>query len=103
MTPEATNIKSAESRTAPRQSPAAGFSTPFSDRYRARTLLISLPWILMDVATCGVGLFTPVILGAMHFGSYNAGPIAADFADAERSAVAFAMTFQAPIVRSPKR
>jgi len=58
----------------------------FGDRYRARTLLASLPWMLMDVATYGVGLFTPVILGAMHFGRAGDGPIAAVFADAEGSA-----------------
>jgi putative MFS transporter len=50
------------------------------------TLLVSLPWMLMDVATYGVGLFTPVILGALHFGG-GTGPVAADFADAQGSAV----------------
>lgn len=63
-----------------------GYSTLFSAAYRARTMLISLPWMLMDVATYGVGLFTPVILGAMHLSGAGAGPIAADFADAEGSA-----------------
>jgi hypothetical protein len=42
--------------------------------------------MLMDVATYGVGLFTPVILGALHFGG-GTGPVAADFADAQGSAV----------------
>jgi MFS transporter, putative metabolite transport protein len=50
-------------------------------------LLVSLPWLLMDVATYGVGLFTPVILGAMHFGSAHTGTVAAVFADAEGSAL----------------
>jgi hypothetical protein len=75
-----------EPQARPELSGAIGFSTLFSVRYRARTLLISLPWMLMDVATYGVGLFTPVILGAMRFGDSNAGPIVADFADAEGSA-----------------
>lgn len=66
---------------------AVGYWTLFRAPYRARTLLASLPWMLMDVATYGVGLFTPVILGAMHFGDSGAGPIAADFADAEGSAI----------------
>ncbi len=66
---------------------AVGYSTLFRAPYRARTLLASLPWMLMDVATYGVGLFTPVILGAMHFGDSGAGPIATDFADAEAAAV----------------
>jgi MFS family permease len=38
--------------------------TLFAPRYRTRTLLVSLPWLMMDVATYGVGLFTPVILGS---------------------------------------
>jgi MFS family permease len=63
-----------------------GYLTLFAAAYRARTMLVSLPWMLMDVATYGVGLFTPVILGAMHLGDANAGAIAADFADAEGSA-----------------
>ena len=87
--PEAISTQSlgaAETRTARHSSHAAGYSTLFSERYRARTLLVSLPWLLMDVATYGVGLFTPVILGAMHFGASGASPIAADFADAEGSA-----------------
>ena len=88
--PEAVTVQTlaaAESRTASQQPHAAGFSTLFSARFRDKTLLISLPWMLMDVATYGVGLFTPVILAALHFGSSNAGPIAADLADAKGSAV----------------
>ncbi len=61
------------------------FAALFDQRYRTRTLLVSLPWLMMDVATYGVGLFTPVILGAMHFASPGAGTVAADFADAEGS------------------
>jgi MFS family permease len=60
-------------------------ATLFNERYRARTLLVSLPWLMMDVATYGVGLFTPVILGAMHFSSASAGTVASVFADAEGS------------------
>lgn len=63
------------------------YSTLFTTAYRARTMLVSLPWMLMDVATYGVGLFTPAILGAMHLGGAQSGPLAADFADAEGSAV----------------
>lgn len=71
----------------PPHSEAPRYSTLFGPRYRERTLLASLPWMLMDVATYGVGLFTPVILGAIGFGGAPAGSIAADFADAEGSAV----------------
>jgi hypothetical protein len=53
-------------------------------RYR-RTLLVSIPWLMMDVATYGVGLFTPVILGAMHFDSARSGTVAAVLGDSEGS------------------
>jgi hypothetical protein len=48
-------------------------------------MLVSLPWFLMDVATYGVGLFTPVILGAIRSSSKTTGPLAAEFADAQGS------------------
>jgi len=66
--------------------PGPRFALLFSRAYRTRTMLVSLPWFLMDVATYGVGLFTPVILGAIHSSSKTAGPLAAEFADAEGSA-----------------
>jgi predicted MFS family arabinose efflux permease len=66
-------------------SPSPGFARLFSRPYRARTMLVSLPWFLMDVATYGVGLFTPVILGAIHVSSKTTGPLAAEFADAQGS------------------
>src|SRR5262249_18441353 len=62
------------------------FAVLFSRPYRTRTMLVSLPWFLMDVATYGVGLFTPVILGAIHSSSRATGPLAAEFADAKGSA-----------------
>src|SRR5207253_3053855 len=42
-----------------------GLAILFSRPYRARTVLVSVPWFLMDIATYGVGLFTPIILGAI--------------------------------------
>jgi MFS transporter, putative metabolite transport protein len=66
--------------------PGPGFAVLFSRLYRTRTMLVSLPWFLMDVATYGVGLFTPVILGAIHSSSKTTGPLAAEFADAKGSA-----------------
>jgi len=62
---------------------APGIAALFAPRYRLRTLLVALPWLMMDVATYGVGLFTPVILGAMHFASAGTGTLASVFADAE--------------------
>lgn len=66
-------------------SPVTRFAVLFSRPYRTRTMLVSLPWFLMDIATYGVGLFTPVILGAIRSSSKTTGPLAADFADAQGS------------------
>jgi MFS transporter, putative metabolite transport protein len=65
--------------------PSPRFALLFSRPYRIRTMLVSLPWFLMDVATYGVGLFTPVILGAIRSSSKTGGPLAAEFADAQGS------------------
>jgi MFS family permease len=45
-----------------------GIGTLFSPEYRRRTLLVTLPWFFMDVATYGVGLFTTILLGTMRNG-----------------------------------
>ena len=62
------------------------YAVLLSRRFRTRTTLISLPWFLMDIATYGVGLFTPVILGAIRFSSDTTGPLAAEFSNAEGTA-----------------
>jgi hypothetical protein len=72
--------------SAPAHGAKIGLQSLFSRKYRARTLLVSMPWFLLDIATYGVGMFTPVILGAMHFGARAKGPVATDFADALGSA-----------------
>jgi len=41
------------------------YSLLFSKEYINRTILVSLPWFLMDIATYGVGLFTSVILASV--------------------------------------
>ncbi|APZ42442.1 MFS transporter [Acidihalobacter ferrooxydans] len=38
----------------------------FTRAYRRRTLLVTLPWFFMDIATYGVGLFTVVLLASLH-------------------------------------
>lgn len=43
------------------------YTALFSSRYRRQTLLASIPWFLQDIATYGVGIFTPTILGALAF------------------------------------
>ncbi|WP_291523722.1 MFS transporter [Acidithiobacillus sp.] len=48
-----------------------GFAVLFSTAYRRRMLLSTLPWLLMDIATYGVGLFTAVLLASLHFGGHN--------------------------------
>ncbi len=45
-----------------------GIGTLFSPEYRRRTILVTLPWFFMDVATYGVGLFTTILLGTMRNG-----------------------------------
>lgn len=65
---------------------SGGLALLFSPAYRTRTLLASVPWFLMDIATYGVGLFTPVILAAMHFASSAKGSLAAELADAQGTA-----------------
>jgi MFS family permease len=39
----------------------------FGERLRRRTILCCVPWFLMDIATYGVGLFTPTILMALAY------------------------------------
>jgi MFS family permease len=63
-----------------------GVAILFSRAYRARTVLVAVPWFLMDIATYGVGLFTPIILGAIDVSVKRVGVIAHDFADARGSA-----------------
>ncbi len=63
-----------------------GIAILFSRPYRARTVLVAVPWFLMDIATYGVGLFTPIILGAIDVSAKEVGVIARDFADARGSA-----------------
>jgi MFS transporter, putative metabolite transport protein len=62
-------------------------STLFSRRYRSRTALVAIPWFLMDIATYGVGLFTPTILGAINTSATTGGLAAQDFGLAEGSAL----------------
>ena len=83
ITSNAGNERSAISITPPRQ---PGIGILFSRSYRARTVLVAVPWFLMDIATYGVGLFTPIILGAIDVSNGSGGLIAHDFAEAKGSA-----------------
>jgi MFS transporter, putative metabolite transport protein len=76
--------KSLTNSVAPTKAP--GFSILFSRPYRARTVLVAVPWFLMDIATYGVGLFTPIILGAIDISGQGGGLISRDLANARGSA-----------------
>ena len=45
--------------------PAARWRDLFGGRWRKATVLTSVPWFLMDIATYGVGVFTPTIIAAV--------------------------------------
>jgi MFS transporter, putative metabolite transport protein len=62
-----------------------GIALLFSRAYGGRTVLVAVPWFLMDIATYGVGLFTPIILGAIDVSGRKGGLIARDFTDARGS------------------
>jgi MFS family permease len=73
-------------KTLDAQKASSGYVALFSGDYRRQTILVTVPWFLMDMATYGVGLFTPVILGAIHLSGSAAGSVTADLADARGSA-----------------
>ncbi len=52
----------------------------FSRRWRRRTIFTAVPWFLMDIATYGVGIFTPTLLAAMALSGADATFIADDIA-----------------------
>src|SRR5204863_3000226 len=64
-----------------------GLPILFSRRYRARTALVTIPLFLMDIATYGVGWFTPTILGAIEISGRTPELTAYDFAIAKGSAI----------------
>jgi MFS family permease len=53
----------------PEREPSLPYSALFSSRYRRSTALTSIPWFLQDIATYGIGIFTPTIIGALAFSS----------------------------------
>ncbi len=81
----APNADLAAAASTPPKDEAPGYGVLFSQLYRKRTALAALPWFLMDIATYGVGLFTPIILAAIHFGKAQSGTIAGELVDIEGS------------------
>jgi MFS transporter, putative metabolite transport protein len=58
----------------------------FSHRFIKRTILASVPWFFMDIATYGVGLFTPLILTTMALGTSHQGTLAVEYLAIEEAA-----------------
>lgn len=58
-----------EGATATKTSKKGNYGVLFSPQYRKITALTAGAWFFMDIATYGVGLFTPVILGSLTLGS----------------------------------
>ncbi|MBE9157507.1 MFS transporter [Nodosilinea sp. LEGE 06152] len=66
--------------------PALSYPDLFAPAYRRQTILAAVPWFLQDIATYGVGIFTPVILGALAF-SQSTGLMPQTLAAAQGSAL----------------
>jgi MFS family permease len=49
--------------------PSLQYRALFSPQYRRDTVLASVPWFLQDIATYGIGIFTPTIIGFLAFAS----------------------------------
>lgn len=48
-----------------------GYRNLFSKPYRKQTALASIPWFLQDIATYGVGIFTPAIISVLISSQQN--------------------------------
>jgi len=66
---------------APDEVKKRGIAALLGTSYRRRTALACLPWFLMDIASYGIGLFTPMLLADLHFSSTRSGAVAADFSE----------------------
>ncbi|PZV10739.1 MAG: MFS transporter [Leptolyngbya sp.] len=70
----------------PNQTPNLNLGDLFSPAYRRNTLLASIPWFLQDIATYGIGIFTPVILATLAYSTEDT-LLAKEFAAAQGSAI----------------
>lgn len=66
--------------------PQLPYRALFAAPYRRNTLFASVPWFLQDIATYGIGIFTPAILGALAF-AHQDDFIAKEMASAQGAAV----------------
>ncbi|MBE9226837.1 MFS transporter [Phormidium sp. LEGE 05292] len=51
----------------PTQQSSLSYSSLFSPQFLRSTFLASVPWFLQDIATYGIGIFTPTIIGVLAF------------------------------------
>jgi MFS family permease len=51
----------------PENEPSLGYEALFSRQFLKRTILTSVPWFLQDIATYGIGIFTPTIVAALAY------------------------------------
>jgi hypothetical protein len=58
-----------------------GIAALLGSSYRRRTALACVPWFLMDIASYGIGLFTPMLLADLHFGASTRNAVTADFSE----------------------
>ena len=64
-----------------------GYADLFSPNYRRQTALASVPWFLQDIATYGIGIFTPTIIAALAF-SQEGDFLVQEMASAKGAAIA---------------
>ncbi|MBN2734667.1 MAG: MFS transporter [Methanomicrobiaceae archaeon] len=64
-----------------------GYSALFSPKYFRRTVFAAVPWFCMDIATYGVGIFTPILIGVMAGSGDGLNVIAQDFFETENTVI----------------
>jgi len=58
-------VKKEQSKIKKMQVKALPLSSIFTKQYRRQTILAIVPWFLMDIATYGIGIFTPTIISSV--------------------------------------
>ncbi|MCF7791980.1 MAG: MFS transporter [Victivallales bacterium] len=58
-------VKKEEKKIRKTKKKAMPMSALFSKEYLRRTILASIPWFFMDIATYGIGIFTPTIIATI--------------------------------------
>ncbi|MGB3484420.1 MAG: MFS transporter [Mycobacterium sp.] len=63
--PRSVSLSSLDGPGAAEHRSTSGYRALFTKRHRRATILASVPWFLQDLATYGIGIFTPTILVAV--------------------------------------